>query len=77
MGIISSLGAIKEFFSDAMNIGLRTMNDEINQQAVAEGLITPREQMADEHYGAPAHCRAGFEKLYTDLTSPNNNGGPA
>jgi hypothetical protein len=69
------MGVVREFLRDVFSVGLRRMNNEINEQAVQEGLITPRS--AEEPDSSGTHCRPDFEPLYQQLTGPDRNAGPA
>lgn len=62
------MGILGDTIREVMDKGLRTMNAEINQDAIDKGLVTPK--TADMERGSnTAHCRAGFEKLHATLTA--------
>lgn len=72
------MGVVREFLSDVFKVGLRRMNDEINEQALQEGLITPR--ATEEPNSGVIHCRPDYEPLYQKLTGtagPDRSAGPA
>lgn len=62
------MGILRDTIREVLSKGLRATNEEINQDAIAQGLISTKTP-DPESAAATVRCRAGFEGLHAALTS--------